>query len=163
MGGGGSVAGIAGLLRVIFKGRDDGWRARSRRAMRRSAPPPEPTGPVAPALPEGFTDVLGSDEIADGEVVEVFVDGDPVAVCRVGGQLHALSGICPHAQGPLGDGLLDGTTLTCPVHGWSFDVRDGACQVDPSQPAPTYPIVERDGRIAVGSVMAPGRTEPGGS
>jgi len=97
-----------------------------------------------------MTDVLASDELAEGEVVEVFIDGEPVALCRADGVVYAVQGICPHAEGPLGDGQLDGTTLTCPVHGWTFDVRDGACGVDPSKPVRPFAVVERSGRIAVG-------------
>jgi nitrite reductase/ring-hydroxylating ferredoxin subunit len=73
--------------------------------------------------------------------------------------VHAVSGACPHAQGPLADGSLDGAVLTCPFHGWTFDVRTGHCLVDPTNPVPVFKAVERDGRIAVGSVVPAGRTD----
>lgn len=58
-----------------------------------------------------------------------FVAGDRiVAVFRVGEEWHALDGICPHQGGPLGKGALSGCILTCPWHGWQFDVTTGQHQ-----------------------------------
>jgi len=55
-----------------------------------------------------------------------FTVGDRiVAVFRSGDQIWALDGICPHAGGPLAEGDLQGTIVTCPWHGWQFDVSSG--------------------------------------
>lgn len=48
-----------------------------------------------------------------------------IALYNVDGTLHALDGVCPHAGGPLGQGQLDGCVVTCPWHGWQFDVTNG--------------------------------------
>ena len=48
-----------------------------------------------------------------------------VALFNVDGKFYALDGICPHAGGPLGEGELRGTVVTCPWHGWQFDVTTG--------------------------------------
>ena len=48
-----------------------------------------------------------------------------VAVFNVDGQLYAIDDQCPHQQASLATGTLDGSTVTCPWHGWSFDVRTG--------------------------------------
>lgn len=48
-----------------------------------------------------------------------------VALYNVDGQYFALDGVCPHAGGPLGEGYLTGTRVTCPWHGWQFDVTTG--------------------------------------
>lgn len=140
-------------------GREDGLRSRFRSQWRA-----RPSEDVAPdreesSFEDGFDEVLASDELPDGAVVEVFVGGDPVALCRVDGVVHAVDGTCPHAQGPLADGSLDGAVLTCPFHGWGFDVRTGHCLVDPTKPVRVLKAVERDGRIAVGSVVPAGRTD----
>jgi nitrite reductase (NADH) small subunit len=58
-------------------------------------------------------------------VAEVVVGGNPYAICNVGGELHALEGICPHAGGPLGHGLLSNNTLICPFHCYEFDPVTG--------------------------------------
>ncbi|MBM4004995.1 MAG: Rieske 2Fe-2S domain-containing protein [Planctomycetes bacterium] len=55
-----------------------------------------------------------------------FVVGDRiVALFHVDDAFFALDGVCPHQGGPLGKGQLCGHTLTCPWHGWQFDVRTG--------------------------------------
>jgi nitrite reductase/ring-hydroxylating ferredoxin subunit len=48
-----------------------------------------------------------------------------VALFNGGGEFNALDGVCPHQGGPLGKGQLDNCIVTCPWHGWQFDVRDG--------------------------------------
>ncbi len=62
-------------------------------------------------------------------------DGKEVALFNVGGEIFALDNTCPHAGGPLGEGSLEATIVTCPWHGWSFDVKTGECQNNPDAPA----------------------------
>jgi nitrite reductase/ring-hydroxylating ferredoxin subunit len=71
-------------------------------------------------------------EIPPGSCKEVEVAGRVVAVFNVDGQLHALDGICPHVGGPLGQGPLTGKVVTCPWHGWQFDVTTGANTLRPA-------------------------------
>jgi nitrite reductase (NADH) small subunit len=62
-----------------------------------------------------------------------FVVGERiVAVFQVDGQFFALDGICPHQGGPLGKGTLRGCIVTCPWHGWQFDVTTGQHQTSRS-------------------------------
>ena len=49
-----------------------------------------------------------------------------VAVFNVDGDYHAIDDMCPHMGASLASGFLNETTVACPWHGWSFDVRDGA-------------------------------------
>ena len=49
----------------------------------------------------------------------------PIALFNVGGEIFAINHVCPHRGGPLGEGRLDGAIVTCPWHGWTFDVRTG--------------------------------------
>jgi nitrite reductase (NADH) small subunit len=60
-----------------------------------------------------------------GSSAEVVAEGRIFAVYNVEGQIHVLDGICPHAGGPLGKGHLQGSIVTCPWHGWQFDVSSG--------------------------------------
>lgn len=64
-------------------------------------------------------------EIPNGEGREFVVDGRIIAVFNSEGEFHALDGICPHAGGPLAKGQLSGHVVTCPWHGWQFDVTTG--------------------------------------
>jgi len=75
-----------------------------------------------------------------------------VAIYNVDGRLCATHATCPHRQGPLHEGTLDGSTVTCPWHGSQFDVCTGAVVRGPAQdPLETYPVsVEGDaGRVHV--------------
>jgi nitrite reductase (NADH) small subunit len=85
-----------------------------------------------------------------GSATQVDIGGNAVAVCNVGGTLHALDGICPHAGGPLGYGTLNGPILTCPFHAWQFDCRTGTMAADEDlQLLTTYPVKVEDGEILV--------------
>jgi nitrite reductase/ring-hydroxylating ferredoxin subunit len=69
--------------------------------------------------------VAAVSEIPPGTGREVTAAGRIIAVFNVDGQFYALDGICPHAGGPLGRGTLHGSIVTCPWHGWQFDVTCG--------------------------------------
>lgn len=49
----------------------------------------------------------------------------PMALFNVDGEFYALNSVCPHRAGPLYRGKVDGHVVTCPIHGWTFDVRTG--------------------------------------
>jgi nitrite reductase/ring-hydroxylating ferredoxin subunit len=83
----------------------------------------------------------GLDEITPGSPHLVVADDTRLVLVRVGDRIHALAGTCTHQGGPLADGKLSGTRLTCPWHGWSFDVRTGRCLFPPRGSAvPSYPV-----------------------
>jgi nitrite reductase (NADH) small subunit len=66
------------------------------------------------------------DRIPLGQGRVYSVDGEDIAVFRTrGGQVYAVQAACPHRAGPLADGLVGGTTLICPLHGWKFDLATG--------------------------------------
>ena len=69
--------------------------------------------------------VADASEVPPGTAKEVMADDQVVALFNVDGTFYALDGVCPHAGGPLGEGTLRGTTITCPWHGWQFDVASG--------------------------------------
>jgi nitrite reductase/ring-hydroxylating ferredoxin subunit len=64
-----------------------------------------------------------------------------VAVFNVSGHLYATQAKCPHQQGPLAEGHVTGSTVTCPWHGSQFDVCSGAVLRGPaSTPLQTYSV-----------------------
>lgn len=69
--------------------------------------------------------VAAVSDVPVGSAKEVMAGEQVVAVFNVDGKFHAMDGVCPHAGGPLGEGELRGTTVTCPWHGWQFDVTSG--------------------------------------
>jgi nitrite reductase (NADH) small subunit len=68
-------------------------------------------------------------ECPPGQCLETVAGDRIVALYNVGGEFHALDGVCPHQGGPLGKGRLEGCIVTCPWHGWQFDVQTGQHQL----------------------------------
>ena len=66
-----------------------------------------------------------------GEPLLGMVQGQEIAVFAVEGGFIATSGQCPHAGGPLHEGDIEDGVLTCPWHGWTFDLSTGQCADDP--------------------------------
>ncbi len=84
-------------------------------------------------------------EFPPGSNRELVVEDRIVAIFNVGGEFHALDGVCPHQGGPLGKGTLSGCIVTCPWHGWQFDVRNGQHQASTSLRHISFPVkVEGD-------------------
>jgi nitrite reductase/ring-hydroxylating ferredoxin subunit len=73
-------------------------------------------------------------------VTEVLVDGQPYAICNVGGTVRALSGVCLHRGGPLGQGQIHGGRVVCPYHLWEFDCATGEYDFDPSMRVPVFEV-----------------------
>lgn len=69
--------------------------------------------------------VASLDEIPAETGLEVTAGGRVVALFKTADGIRAIDGICAHAGGPLGKGSLDGTVVTCPWHGWQYDVNTG--------------------------------------
>jgi nitrite reductase/ring-hydroxylating ferredoxin subunit len=90
--------------------------------------------------PEGFEVVLHKDALDDGQITEVIIAGTAIALANVDGAFYAIQNECPHAEGPLGEGSMNGSMVTCPYHGWQFDVTTGDCLVNPEATIKGYPV-----------------------
>jgi nitrite reductase/ring-hydroxylating ferredoxin subunit len=88
-------------------------------------------------------------DIAPGQIREIQLDRITIALANVGGQFHALSNTCLHRGGPLGQGSLQGNLVTCPWHGWAFDVTSGKVSGSPSAGVDHYPVELRGGDVYV--------------
>jgi nitrite reductase/ring-hydroxylating ferredoxin subunit len=75
-----------------------------------------------------------------GAAVELVAEETIVALFNVDGQFYALDGVCPHQGGPLGQGCLAGPIVTCPWHGWQFDVRTGEHQLNKHLHQPAFAV-----------------------
>ena len=84
-----------------------------------------------------------------GTCRELVAEGRLIALFNVQGEFFALDGVCPHQGGPLGKGQLCGHIVTCPWHGWQFDVRDGQHQIAATLRQPTIAVTVRDGQVLV--------------
>ena len=95
-----------------------------------------------------FTRVADVDDLPDPGKLLVEVDGDPVALFRVGGTFHAIDDVCTHDGGPLVDGELADHTIACPRHGAKFDIRTGAALSMPAIRATrAYDVKLEDGGV----------------
>jgi 3-phenylpropionate/trans-cinnamate dioxygenase ferredoxin subunit len=72
-----------------------------------------------------FVPVAKTAEVADGTMKEVKVQGHNLLIASVGGKYYAADNRCLHLGGNLAQGKLEGTVVTCPLHGSQFDLRDG--------------------------------------
>ena len=89
------------------------------------------------------------DELPLGATREVVVADRIVALFHSEEGVHALDGVCPHQGGPLGKGRLSGRIVTCPWHGWQFDVTSGQHQLSRTVCQPRFPVRVVEGIIYV--------------
>lgn len=72
-----------------------------------------------------FIELSKIDELKDGTMKAVNVAGHQILLARVGDKYYAVDNLCTHMKGDLSQGKLEGTVVTCPVHGSQFDIRNG--------------------------------------
>ena len=97
-----------------------------------------------------FIKVAAQDELEEGGLLAVEVDGEPICLAKVDGRVYAFTDNCTHISGPLNEGDLEGCVLTCPWHGAQFDVRTGKVLRGPArQDIITYPVKVEDESILI--------------
>jgi nitrite reductase/ring-hydroxylating ferredoxin subunit len=78
--------------------------------------------------------------VKSGQGIVVEVNGKTLAVFNGDGAFHAIDNTCIHRGGPLGEGDLEGSVVTCPWHGWQYDVTTGACVANPAAKVERYEV-----------------------
>lgn len=92
-----------------------------------------------------FVRAAAAAEIPKGQGKTVEVDGKQIALFNVRGTFYAVANECKHQGGPLGEGELDGCVVTCPWHGWTYDVTTGVSPDDADTAVDRYAVkVEGD-------------------
>ena len=76
-------------------------------------------------MAEEWVTVAKTNDVADGEMIEVDLDGKQIAIANVEGAFYAIAGECPHQGGPIAEGELEGAIVTCPWHNFRFDFTSG--------------------------------------
>lgn len=80
-------------------------------------------------------------DVSEGQMQTLMAEGNEIVICRTKAGIYALDNICTHAFARLNEGRLRGTRLICPLHGASFDVRDGKALGAPaSRPLTTHVV-----------------------
>jgi nitrite reductase (NADH) small subunit len=87
-----------------------------------------------------FVTVADLSELKPGECKAVEAEGKSIAIFNVAGAVYALENVCLHQGGPLGEGDLDGDVVTCPWHGWQYNVCSGELCGDSASRVATYPV-----------------------
>jgi NAD(P)H-dependent nitrite reductase small subunit len=87
-----------------------------------------------------FAKVAEVGAIPSGQGIIVEVEGKQVAVFNCDGQYYATQNNCIHRGGPLAEGLLEGSIVTCPWHGWEYDISTGDCLTNPKAKIKSYPL-----------------------
>jgi nitrite reductase (NADH) small subunit len=90
-----------------------------------------------------FLRAAKKDEIPAGTIREFQVDGATVAIANVAGEFYAIHNTCLHRGGPLGQGELEDKVVTCPWHGWQYDVTTGKVTMNPAVGVKTFPLEVR--------------------
>src|SRR3954468_10516694 len=100
------------------------------------------------AGPDDWSDVYDDAALPEGELRRAEVEGQPVVLARLHGQVHALGDTCAHRGGALSDGELVGDAAECPLPGSPFRLADGSVERGPS----AYPQPRSDVRVAGGRI-----------
>jgi nitrite reductase/ring-hydroxylating ferredoxin subunit len=87
-----------------------------------------------------FVKVYSLAQLSPASLVEVVVGDMPIALCNSGGEIRAIGGLCPHRNGPLGQGALHEKNVVCPWHAWEFSCVTGRHDFDPDIRVPVYPV-----------------------
>ncbi len=96
-----------------------------------------------------FVKVTSLEVLKREKLMEVMVNGNLYALCYRDGEVFALSGVCPHMGGPLGQGVIEGHTINCPWHMWQFDCRTGTVLHNPENKISTYAAKIEGGAVWV--------------
>jgi nitrite reductase/ring-hydroxylating ferredoxin subunit/DMSO/TMAO reductase YedYZ heme-binding membrane subunit len=112
---------------------------------------------VARAAEDGFVEVCAVDGIPEKQATVISVGGERVAVFRYDGKISAVSNVCRHQNGPLGEGRIIDGCITCPWHGYQYLPESGASPAPFTDKVPTFRTRIADGKVFVN----PGACPPG--
>lgn len=96
-----------------------------------------------------LTKVANTEDIKPGSGIVAEVNGKELAVFNVDGNFFAIDNTCVHRGGPLGEGDLEGEVVTCPWHGWEYNVKTGACTKNPSASVTCFPVTVEGNEVKV--------------
>ncbi len=96
-----------------------------------------------------FVKVAEVKDVPAGSGISIEMPGKTIALFNCDGTFLAMDGTCPHQGGPLGEGELAGTVVTCPWHEWRFDARTGVNTDDATCKVATYPVKLDGGDVLV--------------
>ena len=93
--------------------------------------------------------VARAEDVPPGSARVVQADERELALFNCDGAFYATQSECLHMKGPLGHGRLEGCVLSCPWHGWQYDVRTGENEFDHALALETFEVVVEDGDVKI--------------
>ncbi|MBI4163028.1 MAG: Rieske 2Fe-2S domain-containing protein [Candidatus Aenigmarchaeota archaeon] len=84
--------------------------------------------------------VASKNDVKSGEGKTVSAGGKEIALFNIDGQFFAIDNTCAHRGGPLGEGMLEGNVVTCPFHGWKFNVQNGSSVMPPGAKVKSFAV-----------------------
>ena len=96
-----------------------------------------------------FVKVASVSQVAPGTGMVANVNDKEVAVFNIDGTFYVIDNVCKHRGGPLGEGELEGETVTCPWHAWQYNVKTGACLTKDGIKMDTYEVRVEDGDVKI--------------
>ncbi len=93
--------------------------------------------------------VMKVSELEKGSGRPMDIAGKSIAFFNLDDKIYAIENRCMHRGGPLGDGHLEGSQVTCPWHAWQFDVKTGACHTMQGASQKTFKTKIENGEIFV--------------
>ena len=114
---------------------------------------------VARASAVGFVDVCAAADIAEHRGRTVCLGGERVAIFRYDGKVSAVSNVCKHQNGPLGEGKIVGGCIVCPWHGYEYEPASGRAPAPFTERLPTFAVRVIRGRVLVNPVPYPPGTD----
>jgi nitrite reductase/ring-hydroxylating ferredoxin subunit len=101
------------------------------------------------AKSDGFVDVCRVDEIGEKRAFVTCLSGERVAVFLYDGRISAISNVCQHQNGPLGEGRIVNGCVVCPWHGYEYAPDSGASPPPFTEKVPTFFVRVVGGRVLV--------------
>jgi nitrite reductase/ring-hydroxylating ferredoxin subunit/DMSO/TMAO reductase YedYZ heme-binding membrane subunit len=98
---------------------------------------------------DGYVDVCAVNAIPENRAKVVCAAGERVAVFRYDGKVSAVSNVCRHQNGPLGEGRIVDGCITCPWHGYQYKPENGTAPPPFTEKVATYPVRVRNGRVQI--------------
>ncbi|MCI0527455.1 MAG: non-heme iron oxygenase ferredoxin subunit [Nitrospira sp.] len=87
-----------------------------------------------------FVNVAQVSDLQPGTGKVITVKDKAIALFNVDGTFYAIDNTCLHRGGPLGEGELEECVVTCPWHGWQFNIKTGVSETNPSAKVKTYEV-----------------------
>ncbi len=96
-----------------------------------------------------FVRAAKKSDLPPGTIRQIDLEETSIALANVDGKFYAIHNTCIHESGPLGDGELAGQIVSCPWHGWEYNVTTGKLSNNPAEGVQSYPVEVRGDDIFV--------------